>query len=144
MNIQTHNSVLLVDLAVLRENARTILQSLEGAQLIPVLKDDAYGLGAARVAAELCRFPEIRCMAVAHVSEGLALREAGIDREILVMGGARGRKKGQAPAEDRHGAPPHRHRAGGACGLDRGIPRGGGCARAHGRLLPLLRRGRRE
>ena len=47
MNIQSHNSVLTVDLAALRENARAILRSLEGAQLIPVLKDDAYGLGAA-------------------------------------------------------------------------------------------------
>ena len=87
-NIQTHNSVLRVDLAALRENVRAILQSLEGAQLIPVLKDDAYGLGAARIAAELCRFPEIRLLAAAHVSEGLALRASGVDREILVMGGA--------------------------------------------------------
>ena len=89
MNIHNHNSFLEIDLATLRRNARTILDSLgEGTQLIPVLKDDAYGLGAVPIARELCRLPEIRLLAVAHVSEGLALREAGIDREILVMGGA--------------------------------------------------------
>ncbi len=89
MNIQNHNSYLEIDLATLRRNARTILDSLgAGTQLIPVLKDDAYGLGAVPIARELCRMLEIRLIAVAHVSEGLALREAGIDREILVMGGA--------------------------------------------------------
>ena len=89
MNIQNHNSYLLVDLARLRRNARTIVSSLNGrAELIPVLKDDAYGLGLVPVARALCRLPEIRTLAVAHVYEGLALRDAGIDREILVMGGA--------------------------------------------------------
>ena len=89
MNIQMHNSALEIDLGALRENTRAILDTLgEKTALIPVLKDDAYGLGAVPIARELCRFPEICCLAVAHVSEGLALREAGIDREILVMGGA--------------------------------------------------------
>ena len=89
MNIQNHNSFLEIDLATLRRNARTILDSLgEGTQLIPVLKDDAYGLGLVEVAQTLCTLPEIRTLAVAHVSEGLALRAAGIDREILVMGAA--------------------------------------------------------
>ena len=88
MNMQ-NNSYLLVDLAALRCNARTILKSLTpGTALIPVLKDDAYGLGLVPVARTLCNFPEIHTLAVSHVSEGLALRKAGIDREILVMGGA--------------------------------------------------------
>ncbi len=89
MNIQNHNSYLLVDLACLRQNTRAILSTLRGGtQLIPVLKDDAYGLGLVPVARTLCDFPEIRLLAVAHVSEGLTLREAGIGREILVMGAA--------------------------------------------------------
>lgn len=89
MNISNHNSYLLIDRAKLRQNARTILAQLgEGCMLIPVLKDDAYGLGMVPVARALCELPEITTLAVAHVSEGLCLRAAGIDREILVMGGA--------------------------------------------------------
>ena len=83
-----HNSYLLVDLGILRENVRAILASLEeNVRLIPVLKGNAYGLGMVPAARTLCTFPEIRCFAVSHVSEGLVLREAGIDRNILVMGG---------------------------------------------------------
>ena len=88
MNIQS-NSYLLVDLATVRANACVIIKQLgPGTALIPVLKDDAYGLGMVPVARALCDLPEIRTLAVAHVSEGLALREAGIEREVLVMGGA--------------------------------------------------------
>ena len=88
MNIQ-NNSYLLVRLDTLRQNARTILTGLpDGTELIPVLKDDAYGLGLVPVARALCKLPEISMLAVAHVSEGLALRAAGIDREVLVMGAA--------------------------------------------------------
>lgn len=89
MNISNHNSYLLVDRGLLRQNAQTVLDSLGGRTLlIPVLKDDAYGLGLVPVAQALCENPAILTLAVAHVSEGLELREAGIDREILVMGGA--------------------------------------------------------
>ncbi len=89
MNIQAYNSYIEIDLEQLRKNAETILKTLSpGTQLIPVLKDDAYALGMVPVARTLCALPEIRMLAVAHVSEGLRLREAGIDREILVMSGA--------------------------------------------------------
>ena len=89
MNIQNHNSYLLVDLNVIRRNARVILGGLKpGTELIPVLKDDAYGLGLVPVTEALCSLPEIRRIALAHVSEGLELRAAGIDRELLVMGAA--------------------------------------------------------
>lgn len=89
VNISNYNSYLLVDRTLLRENVRTILARLgKGTELIPVLKDDAYGLGLVPVARTLCENTAIHTLAVAHVSEGLQLREAGIDREILVMGGA--------------------------------------------------------
>ena len=89
MNIQNHNSYLLIDLDLIRRNARVILEGLKpGTELIPVLKDDAYGLGLIPVARALCELPEIRRLSVAHVSEGLELRAAGIDREVLVMGAA--------------------------------------------------------
>ena len=83
-----NNSYLLVDTAKLRENVRTILRELPaGTKLIPVIKDDAYGMGMIGVARTLCVFPEIGCFAVAHVSEGAALRREGLRQDILVMAG---------------------------------------------------------
>lgn len=84
-----NNSYLYVDIDILRRNIRTILASLpEGTQLIPVLKDDAYGLGLKRIAKAIEEFDCIKCIGVAHVSEGLALRSFGCKLDILVMGSA--------------------------------------------------------
>lgn len=81
-----YNSVLFTDLSLLRSNVRSILDSLPtGIRLIPVLKDDAYGLGLERIASVLCEFPEIKTFAVADVSEGILLRQLTCSHEILVM-----------------------------------------------------------
>lgn len=86
MNIM-NNSYLYTDMGILRENVENILTSLPAdCGIIPVLKDDAYGLGQLPVAKELSKFDRIDCLAVAHVSEGLSLRAAGITKDILVMG----------------------------------------------------------
>ena len=87
MNKNLHNSVLYIDMGQLRRNAEAILRELDGAQLIPVLKGNAYGLGQEEVGAALAAIPEIRTMAVAQVSEGAALRRAGVTQDILVLGG---------------------------------------------------------
>ena len=87
MNKNLHNSVLYIDMGQLRRNAEAILRELDGAQLIPVLKGNAYGLGLEKVGAALADIPEIRTMAVAQVSEGAALRQAGVTQDILVLGG---------------------------------------------------------
>jgi len=90
MHTKYYNSYLLVDLDRMRQNVDYLLGELpRGVQLVPVLKDDAYGLGLLPVAKTLLEFPAIRTLAVAHVSEGVALRRAGVDQktEILVMGG---------------------------------------------------------
>lgn len=82
-----NNSSLIIDTDKLRENVRTILRSLPaGTKLIPVVKDDAYGLGMVGVARTLSAFPEIGCLAVANVSEGVMLRREGIRQDILIMG----------------------------------------------------------
>lgn len=92
MNATAHilnNSYLLIDTDALRENVRGMLRALPaGTKLIPVLKDDAYGLGAVSVARALSVLPEIDTFAVAHVSEGVALRREGLGQSILVMGNA--------------------------------------------------------
>ena len=83
-----YSSHLFVDLDILRANARSILAELGGeAELIPVLKDDAYGLGLVPVAKALCALPEIRTLALAQVSECVRLREAGIRQDLLILGG---------------------------------------------------------
>lgn len=87
MNIM-YNSYLLVDLDRVRRNVGVILEGLPpGTQMIPVLKDDAYGLGVGPVARVLADIPQLRLFAVSQVGEGLALRRSGLDRDILVMGG---------------------------------------------------------
>lgn len=86
MNIM-NNSYLYVDMDILRKNLECIASSLPAdCGIIPVLKDDAYGLGLCPVAAVLAESERVQCFAVAHVSEGLALRAAGISKDILVMG----------------------------------------------------------
>lgn len=86
MNIM-NNSYLYVDMDILRHNLESIASSLPAdCSIIPVLKDDAYGLGLCPTAAVLAGSDRVQCFAVAHVSEGLALRGAGISKDILVMG----------------------------------------------------------
>ena len=82
-----YNSCLMTDLSLLRENVRSIRRTLSPeTEIIPVLKDDAYGLGLVPVAKALEEENCVRRFAVAHVSEGLLLREVGIRRNILVIG----------------------------------------------------------
>ena len=56
-------------------------------RLIPVIKADAYGHGAVPVARALLG-AGAQIVAVGMVEEGIALRDAGISTEILVLGGA--------------------------------------------------------
>lgn len=88
MNIM-NNSCLYTDVNIFRNNMNIILGPLpESTRLIPVLKDDAYGLGLERMAAESAHHPRVSCVAVAQVSEGLALRASGFEKDILVMSAA--------------------------------------------------------
>ena len=74
-----------VDLGALVANARTISERAPGSRLLPIVKADAYGLGAVRVARALERVDPWG-FAVATAHEGRELREAGITRPVLVMG----------------------------------------------------------
>ncbi len=80
------NSYLQIDLGAIRQNIRCIQQETgSNTKLIPVLKGYAYGLGAVRIAEFLSDFGEFDWFAVSHVSEGIELRRAGIEQQILVM-----------------------------------------------------------
>ncbi len=71
-----------IDLDALRRNARR-LQAHAATQLTPVVKADAYGLGAAVIARAL-ESESPWGFAVATVTEGITLRAEGIARPILV------------------------------------------------------------
>lgn len=57
----------------------------KGCQLMPAVKADAYGHGARLIAAELNRLG-IHVFCVACLSEGISLREAGVQGDILILG----------------------------------------------------------
>jgi alanine racemase len=80
-----HRSELTVDLGAVRRNARTLLRTLEGAQLWAVAKADAYGHGAVDVAGVVLD-EGAGALCVATVPEALELRAEFSLARILVMG----------------------------------------------------------
>lgn len=81
-----HRAWIELDLQALEHNVR-FLQSLlpAGCRLMPAVKANAYGHGAVPIAARLNRLG-IRSFCVACASEGIELRNAGIQGEILILG----------------------------------------------------------
>jgi len=72
-----------VDLTAIVENARTAAR-VAGTRLLPVVKANAYGLGAAAVCTALESLDPWG-YGVATVDEGAALRAAGVTRPVLVL-----------------------------------------------------------
>lgn len=72
-----------VDLAAVVQNARTVARTA-GTRLLPIVKANAYGLGAVAVSRAL-EAVEPWGYGVATVEEGAELRAAGISRSILVL-----------------------------------------------------------
>jgi len=70
-----------IDLGALRRNAAAM--AARGGRLLPMIKADAYGLGAIR-AARVLETLDPWGYGVATVAEGVELRESGIERPILV------------------------------------------------------------
>jgi alanine racemase len=70
-----------IDLGALRRNAAAM--AARGARLLPMIKADAYGLGAIRAARVLEKLDPWG-YGVATVEEGAELRESGIERPILI------------------------------------------------------------
>ncbi|WP_457600016.1 alanine racemase [Hydrogenivirga sp.] len=79
-------SVLRIRRSAVEHNVRR-LSSFSGKKLIAVIKSDAYGMGVKYVAPILRELPEVESFAVACVDEGVLLRELGVKREILILGG---------------------------------------------------------
>jgi alanine racemase len=74
-----------VDLSALRHNVRVLQERADGADLMAIVKADAYGHGAVPVARTL-HDEGVRHFAVARPAEGIRLREAGLADRILVLG----------------------------------------------------------
>lgn len=83
----TRPSWIEVDLAAIRGNAAALVAWCAPAQLCAVVKADAYGHGAVPVA-RAALAGGASWLGVAVVEEGLELREAGIDDDILVLADA--------------------------------------------------------
>jgi alanine racemase len=76
-----------IDLDALRHNLyQARLRAGKERQILAVVKADAYGHGAARVA-PILQEAGADMFGVALLEEGMELRQAGIDRPILVLGG---------------------------------------------------------
>jgi len=75
--------MLTVDLAAVRENYRLLARHAT-VPLLPMVKGDAYGLGAVEVARVLDAESPV-AFGVASVAEGAELRRAGISRPIVVF-----------------------------------------------------------
>jgi len=88
-----------VDLGALRHNVSVLRERAGAAELMGVVKADAYGHGAVAVARVLVE-EGVRRLAVANVPEGIELREAGIAAPILVLGAP---LPEYLPAYSRHG-----------------------------------------
>lgn len=81
-----HPTTLEVDLAAIRHNVAAIRDAVKPAEVMAIVKADGYGHGAVPVARAALAAGATR-LAVAHVSEGVALRQAGITAPIQVFGG---------------------------------------------------------
>ena len=73
-----------VDLAAIAENVRALQAIAAPAELLAVVKADAYGHGAIPVSRAAVD-AGVSTLGVALVEEGVALRDAGIDASILVL-----------------------------------------------------------
>lgn len=80
------NSYLEINTSVLKENIRTIAEELpKGVQLIPVLKDDAYGMGAGECMRAIEETGLSNVYAVSHIAEALKFRELGLGKDIMAL-----------------------------------------------------------
>jgi len=77
-------SILTIDFGALRENHRLLRSLLGAAACAGVVKADAYGLGARKVAAALAA-DGCRTFFTAHVSEALDLRQALDERHAIYV-----------------------------------------------------------
>lgn len=82
----SHITIAEINLAAIKRNTERICRHCAPAEVMAVIKADAYGHGAIRAAEAVQRGGATR-LAVANLAEGLQLRNAGIKAPIQVFGG---------------------------------------------------------
>ncbi len=86
MAIEPYRAILTVDLGALTDNYRRLRREAAGSEVAGVVKADGYGLGAPEVAGALWD-AGCRSFFVAHVEEGIEVREHLPDAAIYVLHG---------------------------------------------------------
>lgn len=81
--MKTDANILIVDLKKIRNNIK-ILKEYTNKKFYAVVKADAYGLGAKKIASNIESLVDGFC--VATINEAIELRQAGISKEILILG----------------------------------------------------------
>ncbi len=77
-------NICVIDLKLLRKNAESIRKKLpEGVKFNAVVKADGYGHGAEKIASSI--YDIVDGFSVSIVEEGINLRNAGIDKEIIAL-----------------------------------------------------------
>jgi alanine racemase len=80
----TETAVAVIQPAAIRNNLQRLRSAATGCRIMAVIKANAYGHGLISVARLL---KDVDALAVARVSEGISLREAGIAQRIVVLEG---------------------------------------------------------
>lgn len=83
MPIKTYASYMEIDLNAVTHNTRMVIERT-GKPLMAVVKANAYGFGAVAIA-RACEQGGATSFAVARLAEAIELREAGINKDILVF-----------------------------------------------------------
>lgn len=77
-----------INLSYLKDNVLNIYRKCQK-PIMAIVKADAYGHGASQVAKAVSDFDFVKMFGVATLGEALALRQAGVQRDILVLGAVR-------------------------------------------------------
>jgi alanine racemase len=75
-----------IDRAALRHNAAVVRERIGSADMLAVVKANAYGHGLVGVSETLAS--EVKFFGVANLEEALALREAGLSHPVMILGPA--------------------------------------------------------
>jgi alanine racemase len=77
----------VINLNALQQNLQTLQKCAPNSKIIAVVKANAYGHGMVKVAQTLQKLANVNAFAVARLSEALTLRDAGIDKPLLLLEG---------------------------------------------------------
>lgn len=74
----------VIDLSALQQNLQTLQRAAPASKILAVVKANAYGHGMVRIAQAL---QKVHAFGVARLNEALTLRDAGVDKPILLLEG---------------------------------------------------------